>query len=145
MLLYTLMKVFSKIKKLRPLTKALIAISILVIGIGGWVTYDNARPRPLGNEMVYLGKKDYGNIFGFDSKPYSVYYYGTDMDKDSFANYFSAKYTPLSNLDYKNARFTDGQETFKFIYVNDAPFHTTKAHIVSIVSDQYEIAKKYLR
>src|SRR5687768_7668991 len=112
------MKLLASFKKLRKLHKALIIFAVLIIGIGGWIAYDN-RPRPLGDEMVYLGKEDYGNIFGFDSAPGSVYYYATDMDEEGMKDYFTATYSPLEGLEFKNVRFSSPDGDFKFIYDDD--------------------------
>lgn len=139
------MKLFDRFKKLRLGQKTMIILAILVVSIGGWITYDNVRPRPLGSEMVYLGKEDYGNIFGFDSYPYSVYYYETDMDETAMKDYFTAKYSPLEGLAYKNARFDTAEGVFAFTYDNKTIYTNKKKYVVSIVDEQYSIAIKYLK
>jgi hypothetical protein len=139
------MKLLDRLKRLRPLQKILIIIVILAVGIVSWNVYDTVRPRPLGEGMVYLGKEDYGNIFGFDSLPYSVYYYGTDMDEAAMSEYFTANYSPLEGLAYRNARFTATEGVFAFTYDNRATYATKKKYVVSIVNEQYEIAKKYIK
>ncbi len=125
----------------------MIIIVVLIVAIAGWATYDNVRPRPLGNEMVYLGKEDYGNIFGFDSYPASVYYYETDMDEDTIKEYFNATALELPGLAYKNATFSSSDGEFSFSYESDTDFNSEKKkkYIVTIGNKQYEIARKYLR
>lgn len=53
-----------------------------------WWSIVNVMPHPLGDKLEYLGKEDYGNIFGFDSYPYSIYYYGTNMSEEEVKAYF---------------------------------------------------------
>ncbi|MDX2776569.1 hypothetical protein PV379_04355 [Streptomyces caniscabiei] len=69
-------------------TRYLLTGAAIIIALLSWWAWVNFSPKPLGDKMEYLGKKDYGNVFGFDSKPYSVYYYGTDMDEEEVASYF---------------------------------------------------------
>ena len=95
--------------------------------------------------MEYLGKEDYGNILGFDSRPYSVYYYGTDMEPEEMKDYFTAQYSPQENLAYKNASFTTDGKDFMFTYEFQSSFTTHKKYIVSIPDSQYNIAKNYLK
>lgn len=95
--------------------------------------------------MEYLGKKDSGNIFGFDQAPSSDYYYGTDMEPEEMKDYFTAQYSPQENLAYKNASFTTGGKDFMFTYEFQSSFTTHKKYIVSISRSQYNIAKNYLK
>lgn len=139
------MRLFDRFKKLRTFQKILIIAVIIIAGVIGWNVYDAVRPRPLGQEMVYLGKKDYGNIFGFDSYPYSVYYFGTDLDETAMKDYFTATYSPLKGLAYKNARFTAPEGVFAFTYDNHAPYVTKKKYVVSIANEQYDLAIKYIK
>lgn len=60
--------------------KIITILAVIVIIGTAWWAWVNFSSKPLGDKMEYLGKKDYGNVFGFDYHPYSVYYYGTDMD-----------------------------------------------------------------
>lgn len=40
--------------------------------------------------MEYLGKEDYGCWVGLcDSRPASIYYYGTDLDSSGVVSYFA--------------------------------------------------------
>ena len=78
--------------------KLLFAILLLAVGAISWLTYDTIRPHPLGDQMQYLGKENHGNILGFDSKPYSVYYYGTDMDSGAIKSYFNASPETLDSV-----------------------------------------------
>ena len=96
--------------------------------------------------MEYLGKKDYGNVFGFDYHPYSVYYYGTDMDEGELTGYFDAEYTPLESIAFKNVRFVvDGKE-FLFTYQqSEVSFTTSKKYIVTLNGSRYSLARAALR
>jgi hypothetical protein len=120
------MKSLDRFKKLRLGQKTMIILAILIIGIGGWITYDNVRPRPLGDEMVYLGKEDYGNIFGFDSLPASTYYYETDMDESAMGSYFNTPVLQLPGLAYKNVSFTSSDGDFSFSYESNTGFNREK-------------------
>jgi hypothetical protein len=121
------MKLFSRLQTLKPITKIILIALVLVVGVGGWMTYDNVRPRPLGSQMEYLGKEDYGNILGFDSKPGSVYYYATDINKEELRNYFNATYENLDGLAFPHANFTNATgKSFLFIYEDMSPFKSTK-------------------
>lgn len=61
-----------------------------VIRFTPWVQLDNS-PKPLGDRLEYIGKKDYG-CGGFigvcDAAPGATYYYGTDMSIEEVARYF---------------------------------------------------------
>jgi len=46
------MKLLDRFNKLRLGQKTMIIIAILIVGISSWITYDNVRPRPLGDEMA---------------------------------------------------------------------------------------------
>lgn len=94
--------------------------------------------------MTYLGKRDYGNIFGFDSKPYSVYYYGTDMDEMEIRAYFTATYSPLENIAIKQTRFVSSDGNFVLTYEKQSLFSTSKKYTVSITDSQYALASKHL-
>jgi hypothetical protein len=144
------MKLLDRFKKLRAGQRALIIIAILIVSIGGWITYDNIRPRPLGEEMVYLGKIDSGGgIFYRDYAPYSVYYYGTDIAPEQLIEQF--KDTSLQHPIEDNGQYTDvwlesiSGETFSLTYKKDNSFKTEKKYIVSILDEDYMTARQHLK
>jgi hypothetical protein len=102
-------------------------------------------PHPLGEKMEYLGKEDYGNVFGFDYHPYSVYYYGTDIEPEDMAGYFGAELEwPIENkLTYIDVNLTKNGRGFYLTYKTSDTFKTSKKYVVSIKDEYYSIAKKY--
>lgn len=111
----------------------------------------NIMPRPLGDGFEYLGKKDFGNLIIGDSKPYSVYYYGTDMTVEEMRRYFNgieadapvASGPNFSILEYKN-----NDTEFHISYHYDktlTSFQTTKKVIISVEQSHYKVAKKFLK
>ena len=114
----------------------------LVVALGWWV-WAEFTPRPLGDKLEYLGKENYGNIFGFDYFPSSVYYYGTDMASEELANYFpKAMYESQSSRDFAQFMTSDGP--FIFLYKKDSSFTTDKKYIISLSDSQYQHAKNSL-
>jgi len=95
--------------------------------------------------MEYLGKEDYGNIFGFDEAPYSVYYYGTDMEPKEIVKYL--KDTTLKHPIEDKGQYTDVWLTYKgktvsITYVQEAPANirkTNKKYLVSVLDKDYTI------
>ena len=132
----------SLIKKHLISTLALGTIAILV----GWYMLTNPTAYPLGDKMVYLGKKDYGNILGFDYYPYSVYYYGTDMDEEELAGYFKSSLEhPIEDKGaYTDVYLTRDGVDFFLTYKTSSGFKTSKKHTVSITDEQYVLAKRFL-
>lgn len=99
--------------------------------------------------MEYLGKKDYGNIFGFDSQPYSVYYYGTDMSVKEIAKYFNSTIIENGTTPNGTVEFGIKLPSGETIYTQLSPtsqshYKTTKKYVVEIPSFKYDAAKKYL-
>jgi hypothetical protein len=138
------MKLFDRFKKLRTIHKVLIIIAVLIVGIGGWIAYDN-RPRPLGDGMVYLGRDGISGLSYGDHGPYATYYYETDMDEVAMKDYFTANSPDSEGLAFKNAYFSSHEGDFMFFYENDTVYAKKKKYIVSIGDEQYEIARKYLK
>lgn len=107
----------------------------------------SALPKPLGDQLEYLGKEDYGNIFGFDSKPASIYYYDTELNVDQTVSYFK-KADLLQTPFLENGKTTINIETpsGETIYIYHYPakesnnFKTTKQYIVEIPSFKYQAA-----
>lgn len=141
------MKLLDRFKKLRLGQKTMIIIAILIVGVGGWITYDNVRPRPLGDKMVYLGKEDYRNIFGFDYLPASIYYYGTDLNIEDIPLYFK-KSILLQKPFSENGKATinlqtpSGETIYIYHYASSdlSLFNTKKTYVIEIPSFKYQIA-----
>lgn len=126
--------------------KVISIVITIVIVLSSWWAITTFMPHPLGEKLEYLGKKDYGCWIGFcDSKPASTYYYGTDLEPSEMQTVFSAQYSPLDNLAFKNARFTSSDGEFIFTYETTRSFSTSKKYVISIVNSQYTIAKEHLK
>jgi hypothetical protein len=120
-----------------------------------WFAYTTFSPKPLGDKLEYIGKRDYGCIIFCDSKPGSVYYYATDMNPDEMTKYFS-KATPV-NIDrvreWRNERESfwldlknnQSKEPFNLIYYFDTVNKisslklqsSNKPYVIKINSSQY--------
>lgn len=137
-------KVISVIKKHK-----FIALLVIIVFVIGWYVIANTMPRPLSSEFDYLGKKDFGNLIMGDSKPYSVYYYGTDMTIEEMKEYFQAttvnKIASGSNV--KTIDFSNGSESFSIDYYGDKSllsFMTARKTVISIDQSYYQSAKAML-
>jgi hypothetical protein len=129
-------------KKHKVLT-TLLLLSLLLIFWWGI----SATPKPLGDKMTYLGKKDYGNWLGFDSKPASTYYYGTDIDVNNLAAYFTkAKLLQQPFLENSKNTVNIQAPSSETIYIYHYPsntqqqFKTDKRYIVEVPSFKYQAA-----
>lgn len=138
---------FKAFTKKYPTTSIVVAIVLILIAWWAWVSFS---PKPLGDGLEYLGKKDFGNIFGFDSKPYSDYYYGTDMDEKELEHYFKGaslkSNTPTSPSEMRMTLAFQNEE-FVLYYNQDhtsAPFISNKKNMVVISSFHYTLARKSL-
>lgn len=129
--------------------KTLSIILVLIVALCAWWAWSAFAPHPLGDKMEYLGKEDYGNIFGFDSAPNSVYYYGTDMSIGEVEQYFRG--VEKGHSYQTNATvisFTHDKESFDIAYYqdkNNTSFNTNKKHVVSLLKEDYAPAKKALK
>lgn len=125
--------------------KTLPIVFVLVVALCCWWAYANFMPHPLGGRMEYLGKEDLGNILGFDEAPYSVYYYGTDMEPKEIVKYF--KDTTLKHPIEDKGQYTDVWLTYKgktasITYVQGAPANikkTNKKYLISVLDKDYTI------
>ncbi|HEX6461734.1 MAG TPA: hypothetical protein VFZ58_00480 [Candidatus Saccharimonadales bacterium] len=139
------------------------SVLILVFGIaillGGWLAFTNFAPRPLGDGLEYLGKKDFGDYLFGDSKPHSKYYYGTDVDIEEIRSHFpKAKLKSTDSYAYSAAYrtrfivFSFNDQVFTISYYNSNKAiaeamnikETDKKYTISITSYDYEAAKKAL-
>ena len=99
--------------------------------------------------MEYLGKKDYGNILGFDSQPYSEYYYGTDITPQEMSKYFKGcKLKEIGQLsdEYASVWLTCNKETVLITYYRapKAGLKTSKKYFIGILDEHYAALKKNL-
>jgi hypothetical protein len=125
----------------------LLITGIVVVLVGLW-SWNQIAPRPLGNDLTYIGKKDFGGWF---MKPYSRYYYETSMRQEELKSYFSqASYKSSDNilsaleLRGEDMRFTSASGNFIVSYY-DHPDMTLKAvGLSSSTSSDYDIARKSL-
>lgn len=127
--------------------KIITVLVLVVIVSTAWLAWGNFSPKPLGDKMEYLGKEDYGNILGFDTHPYSVYYYGTDMSEEELVGYFDANLKhPVDNkAGYADVYFTKSGEDFYMTYEASSNFKTSKKYTISMTDEYYNIAKKHLK
>ena len=157
----------SKTKQLNPKKKYIFfgIIPGILLALFGWWAYGNLRSYPLGDRMEYLGKQDLGGgLFFSDSRPYSEYYYGTDMTAEEVVRYFKgARIDDASELEGVQESggsprlfltYKKSAESFVVTYYNVThqdhayiPPHIqwgSKKHVIQVTSSGYEIAKKSL-
>ncbi len=147
----------------RLTTKKIISITIglpIIVAVGLWA-FLSFTPKSLGDKLEYLGKEDLGGgLFFSDSKPYSVYYYGTDMSKEELEKYFShGKHRSISNSSGGGARYSfqdlyfsskEGEFTISLynnkddITENASITKTNKRYVISILNSDYEAVKAAL-
>ena len=129
--------------------KILTVVLAILVALCAWWAWGQLTPHPLGSKMEYLGKEDYGNIFGFDSAPNSEYYYGTDMSMGEVVQYFRGVekgYSYATNATIIS--FTYNKESFDIAYYqdkNNTSFNTNKKHVISLLKEDYAPAKKALK
>lgn len=141
-----------------------IIVGLLVL-IGAWFFYIQPQlPRPLGDRLEYIGKRDYGCNWLCDSRPGTTYLYATDLTPPELVDYFGkAQATqPISDVERwqnRGSAFsvellnTEAAESF-FIYFEAKPnqevetdfgsVQLTKKYIVRVDYDYYNIAKDSL-
>jgi hypothetical protein len=137
-----------------------------VIGGGGilWLSWRKPEPQNLGPQLEYVGKDNLGCMLWWcEVKPYSVYYYATDMSADSLKGYFSeAQFASEPDgggsfsTDYTSKgiqfKLNDTDSMFLIQYYDNTQtvirlFHlkpTTKSHTISITDSDYQLALKAL-
>ena len=146
----------SSIKNHRIIT----LLALIALVLTAWWAWVSFSPKPLGDKLKYLGKEDYGNVFGFDSKPYSVYYYGTDMDERDIAHYFKDISTvkelaresgdgysaPIFSFQSSHGEFTlVHYSTNLDAVMRGRNFKNTKKYLVSIIDSDYSTALQSLK
>ena len=129
---------------------AILGIAIVLVSLWAW---NQVAPRPLGDRLEYLGKEDYGSILGLDYSPYSVYFYGTDMEVEEVVAYF-----PKAELRYPIERKSGyieiilGESTSEetaTIYYYSTPdkaqmsfsTNTDKLHVIKTRDANYQLLK----
>jgi hypothetical protein len=131
-----------------------VIVGILVISLSWWA-WNEFVPRPLGDKLEYLGKKDYGNLLGFDSFPYSVYFYSTDMEASEAVEYFAKGHIIDEPSTQKETSFTlqtSNGETFRVSFYTKDAFEDKYSnlpkpkndYVLSIPSFKYNVAKDSL-
>jgi hypothetical protein len=141
------MKLSTRFKKLQTFHKVLIVLALVIVGVGGWVAFDN-RLRPLGHEMMYLGKEDYGGgLFYMDYAPTSIFYYETDITPPDLPSYFKAtlKHPIEDSGDYIDVSLTGSRGDFIVSYRKSSPlFQHKKKYLTTLTQESYQIATRYL-
>jgi len=145
--------------KKRYLVFGIVAIIVILLGLGGWKVCENLQSQsyPLGDGLHYIGKKDYGAPW---VGPYSVYYYTTDMEPAQLKTYFkNATYKDNPNheggssatYNFEDLSFNSPTGSFTFnLYSNntaakDIPQKDPlKKYVLSITDSGYKYAQKAL-
>ena len=134
-------------------------ICLLIIAVASFIWAKTNEPNDLGPELTYIGKKDFGCfVFWCDSKPYSEYYFATNLSKADIDTYFKdAKL--VQNIDGASGSYTYNQLHFKttkgvdfwLIYYNaksDTLLPTAKSvhqtNTISITDHDYHLAQSAL-
>ena len=138
--------------------KILIVATGVVVVLFGWWAWGNFSPKPLGDRLEYLGKRDYGCWF-CDSKPYSRYYYGTDVDKEELKTFFhnvhfETSYNVLTTPEYRaeDMAFTIKNDDLIITFYDNKQATIKSAHLyssnrknlISITNSDYELLKSAL-
>lgn len=147
--------------------KLSIIISIIVGGLAVvsiWFFYFQPRiPHPLGDQLEYIGKRDYGCNWLCDSPPSTTYFYTTDMTPPELADYFqNARATESQfqierwqnrgqsfHIDFINE---DSSERFTIYFYLDPSEQETgieltshiKRYVISLNSNYYQVVKDSL-
>jgi len=135
-------------------------IAGLAVILIGWWAWGQFAPRPLGDRLEYLGKRDYGCAWFCDSPPSTTYSYATDMTPPELLEYFpKAQMLDEDDIDHwqdqGNFRihfFDQNSNMFTISFRTDTAEHirnfnlkpTTRAYIVEIESNEYQFAKDSL-
>ncbi len=150
-----------KNRKISKKQMAWLGIAALIVALAGWWTYTNLMPKPLGNELEYLGKKGYGCVLVCDSNPTNIYYYGTSLTPNEVAAYFkSAKIENGERLNsHEDASIpitfslkSPKNNIFYITYHTDSTIaaeergtpKTHQPHVIEILDSQYQAAKDSL-
>jgi hypothetical protein len=132
-------------------------LTIVIVLLVGWMTLDALRAYPLGHKLDYVGKVGVGSWMPLSSTPpYDVYYYGTDLNPEELADYFSGAKEINSlpaNFESDGAfRITDhtGHGIRIAFYSKSSNLlsqniHTTKKYIISVASFEYETVKNLIK
>jgi hypothetical protein len=126
----------TKAKQTRNISKKqkiLMAIAGVMIALGGWWVYVSFMPHPLGDKLEYLGKRD-GGCWVCDSKPYTSYFYATDMTPQQVADYFQG--TAIAdgkNLQPPTNQQAEGSYDIEFSLIS--PKDSSKPILVGYFSD----------
>lgn len=128
----------------------------IILLLFGWWAFVNLRTYPLGDKLEYLGKQDLGGgLFFSDSRPYSEYYYGTDMTAEEVVGYFrGAEVEPIrSNLGFVEIRLKNKitTETARLSFyerpeLSQIKFEKrlNKKHVIDFDAKYYEVLKASL-
>ncbi len=147
-------------KQTRKITKkqtVMIAIAGVIVVLASWWAYVSFMPHPLGDKLEYLGKEDFGGgLFFQDYRPYSEYYYGTDMTPEEVISYFKKSSvvkapSPAVGEAYFGIRAPTGETIYVTLYDKEIvqtkypDLHkTNKKYILELPSSKYEAAKASL-
>lgn len=120
-----------------------------------------AWPRPIGASLDYLGKRDDGCLLICDSRPITIYFYGTDLSPTDLQQHFThaSPNNPSKDIGGQSAHYTYDDWIIRYsdknirisyydntqIVVKDfALTPTNKKHIISINAKDYDDLKKAL-
>lgn len=151
-------KVLTKTKK--GILLAALATTVLLAGL--FIILQQIKTYPLGNDLEYVGKSDYGCYLLCDANPDSTLYYATDKNIPALDDYFSkAHLVFVSDTGGGSSGFTDQVIRFKQSGTDESFYgtfyedgnavsthnglpHTTKKHVISFRRSTYQTAKESL-
>lgn len=131
--------------------KVITAIICIIFSIVSWFIISSTLPHPLGDDMDYLGKRDFGALLLGADKPYSVYYYGTDIAPDDITGYFSGIVLdlPIKNKgSYANVWLSSNGKSLTVTYHKFSPGgikSTNKKYLIAITNSDYDQLKKLVK
>lgn len=132
-----------------------VGIVLIAIATIFYFQWQAEAPKPLGDQLEYIGKVDYGCIGFCDSLPGSTYYYTTEMELEGVIKYFNkARLYQPSAQEGTSIRvwLINEQQNKSFILNYDTNIASVKKHfnipinkhVVTLPKYSYDLARDSL-
>jgi hypothetical protein len=143
-------------KEVLPSKKKIVLIvaAALALLVAGWMVFSAVRTYPLGDRIEYMKSYTGGSYFPLSiSKPYTDYYYTTDMNPHEIVAYFKKavlldspphKMTGNYKLETENSKIVELRISENLRY-NYKQFEQSSKKYVLVISDKdYDSLKQSL-